>query len=77
LSTFDTNIGALSLGITYKAEHVIENGASHYQVTILYGDRENDQIVSDPENCVDWRIYQNNNAFDVDYSRRWAVNDGA
>jgi hypothetical protein len=77
LSTFDTNIGALSLGITYNAQAIqIDNGTG-YQVTLLYGDNQNDQIVSDPTNCVDWRLYQNNNAFNVDPTRKYLSGNGA
>jgi hypothetical protein len=52
------------------------NSATQYEVTILWGDEINNQIVSDPTNCVDWRIYQNTNAYNVDFSREWASTDG-
>jgi hypothetical protein len=76
LSTFDTNVGALSMGITYDAVAIKQNSATAYLITILYGDEANNQIVSDPANCVDWRIYQNNNAFNVDFSRKYVATDG-
>jgi hypothetical protein len=58
LTTLDTNVGALSMGITYNVQIRRDaNNATNYLVTLLYGDNANDQIVSDPENCVDWRIY--------------------
>lgn len=47
-----------------------------YHVTLLYGDDQNNQIVSDPVNCVDWRIYQTANSFDVDHSRLYVKNEG-
>ena len=53
----DTNIGKLSQGITYNAAAIKVKDATEYQVTILYGDNSIDQIVSDPVNCIDWRIY--------------------
>jgi hypothetical protein len=65
------------LGITYNAVAIQTSAGTAYQVTILYGDKENSQIVSDPNNCIDWRIYQNSNAFGVDSTRKYVVGEGA
>jgi hypothetical protein len=37
----------------------------------------NNQIVSDPVNCVDWRIYQTANAFGIDSTRKYQVGEGS
>jgi hypothetical protein len=59
------------MGVTYNAVAVSSAQGTNYQVTLLYGDQANNQITSDPANCIDWRIYQTNNAFNVDSNRKY------
>jgi hypothetical protein len=77
LDEFTTNIGKLQLGITYSAR--LENNANGHQfhVQILYGDQENNQLVADPDNCIDWRVYQTANSYDIDNSRLNVAAEGA
>jgi hypothetical protein len=34
------------------------------------------QIVSDPLNCVDWRIYQTVNEYEIDMTRKYVTVEG-
>lgn len=61
LDQFTTNIGKLQLGISYtafaQATTINDLTTYNYNVQILYGDQQNNQLVSDPVNCLDWRVY--------------------
>jgi hypothetical protein len=77
LNDFTTNIGKLQMSIVYQAKVVEAASGFQYHVTILYGDQTNNQLVSDPINCIDWRLYQTANAFDVNPSRLSVAQEGA
>ena len=71
------NIGVLNLGIAYTAEavHTHEKDFA-YEVKIRYHDDRDNQIVSDPLNCVDWRIYQTVNEYEIDMTRKYVTVEG-
>jgi hypothetical protein len=54
----DGNMGLLNIGIGYTARAVETHTDNfHYEITISYSDEENNQLVSDPNNCIDYRLY--------------------
>lgn len=57
------------MSIAYQASATQTATGYNYNVQILYGDQANNQLVSDPVNCLDWRIYQTKNAFNIDSTR--------
>ena len=65
------------MSIAYQALAVQSSGSYSYNVKLLYGDQANNQLVSDPFNCLDWRVYQTNNAFNIDSSRKYSGAEGS
>lgn len=77
LDEINGNIGKLNLGILYTAEAIQTHEADFvYQIKIRYHDDYENQIVSDPENCVDWRIYQTVNEYEIDMTRKYVTGEG-
>ena len=64
------------MAIVYDASAETTETGFHYNVRLRYGDQENNQLVSDPVNCIDWRIYQIANAYDIDHSRVGSTSEG-
>ena len=58
--------GVLAQGIAYNA---VANPNGGYDVLIRYKDDKNNQLVSDPINCLGWRVYQTLNSYDIDVKR--------
>lgn len=44
---------------------------SYYKITIRYTDDERNQILSDPINCVGYRVYNTVNAGNIDPTRKY------
>ena len=67
---WNSDLSELNLGITYRVDPERTDGLLRYRVTLMYSDQQNNPIANDPINCIDWRLYQINNAHDIDPRRR-------
>lgn len=64
----NSNIGTLNNAITFETSTDL-NGGLRYNVRVLYGDFQNNQIVSDPVGCISWRVFQIRNEASIDNTR--------
>jgi hypothetical protein len=44
---------------------------NEYFVKISYADQVGNELVGDPVNCIDWRIYMIKNAQNIDATRKY------
>lgn len=63
------NEGKLTTAILYGVETNSDNAGSYYHVTVRYVDEKSDQILSDRENCIDYKIFNTKNSYDTDKTR--------
>lgn len=57
-------------GINYSVSTTSDGRVPNYLVSISYPDNPTAPLTSDPY-CVQWRVYQTNNAQDVDATRKY------
>lgn len=58
----------MSIGLTYVVTILPGN---EYFVKISYADQVGNELVGDPVNCIDWRIYMIKNAQNIDATRKY------
>lgn len=75
MQPMDWNSNGLGIAYRVDAERTKANGL-RYRVQVRYADKAGNEIVSDPRNCVDLRVYQTSNAYDVDFSRKYVQSEG-